>query len=274
MAVAQVSGVQLDAQPTVHWRSVAAGVILSLITMFALTGLGMAFGGGGLDEDSTLRGALTFAGLWTLGSALVSVFVGAYFSSRLAANQNARVGSIQGTIVAALVLAVVLWQATAMAGFMGRSAARLVGGAAVVVGAGAKAAADSNVVSEIAEDVMGDLNVEPAQVQVVATGVATRLARGNTEAAKNYLARQTGLTPDEADARIANVRAQAETAAIKVREASAQALQSTGWTMFLTTVLCAVIGMIAGGLGSRSNARYPLTVTSDVRNEKFRTATV
>jgi hypothetical protein len=248
------------------WRSIVAGLLISVFTMIGLLGLGLAFGGIGLDEDTTAKGASIFTGVWFLLSALVSLFVGSYFAARVSKFRMGRIGSAQGLVIAALFLGIFLYQTVAALGTAGSTAGAFLGRSGSAIATGAGQAADSpaitSVVQNLAEDALGELNLR-SEPSVVAQGVGSRLIQGNTESAKNYLAREAGITPTEADARIAEMRLQVESAMASAKEGAATALKSTGWSLFLLVLLGALSAVAGGGLGSVVNFRKPLIREND-----------
>lgn len=244
-------------------RSIIAGVIMAMVIMAALLGLGMIFGGSGLENGTTLGTATAMTSVWFLGTLFLSALTGAYFATRVSQFQNFKTASFQGLTVGALVVGLLLWQTFAAIGLVGRAAGNVVGGAATVAASGSKAIVDSPAVQNMAEDVIGDLNfkVDP---MVVAKGVAARLAQGDTEAAKNYLARQAGINPAEADARIAAFKVKAEKTLSDAQEVGAKAIQATGWSLFLS-VLVGLIGSLIGTLVSaKVNLKAPMVVENEV----------
>ncbi len=127
-----------------------------------------------------------------------------------------------------------------------------------MAGAGIGKLADSPAVGNMVEDAMGDLNLRSDPEQV-ATGVASRLIRGDTEGAKNYLSRQSGITPEEANVRITQMKTQVDQAIDRTKQGAAMVLKSTGWSLFLLVVLGALSAVFGGSLGSVANYRKPLT---------------
>jgi hypothetical protein len=248
--------------PLISWRSVLAGLLIALFTMTGLLGLGMAFGGIGLDEETSLRGAGIFTGAWFIGSALISLFLGSYFAARVSKFQTGRIGSAQGLVIAALFLGFFLYQTVMAIGTAGQTAGNVIGGAAGMAGTGVQRAAQSPAITQAAgnlvEDALGGLELR-SDPQTVASGLATRLVQGNTQSARNYLINQTNLTQAEADARIQQIQGQVGAAMEQVREGTATALKSTGWALFLLVLLGALSAVGGGALGSVANFRNPLS---------------
>jgi hypothetical protein len=172
------------------------------------------------------------------------------------------VGCAHGFVIAALFILILMNAGASAISFIGRSAGSVAGGAASVIGSGAQAASDSPVVRDMVDDSLAGLNLK-ADPQVVASGVASRLIRGDNEGAKNYLARQAGITPAEADAKIAALRAQVDQAMVKAREATATAMKATGWSVFLLIVLSAIAAATGGLLATHFNSLSPLARTRE-----------
>lgn len=250
----------------VCWKSALAGLAISLITFAALVALGAAFGGIGLGGESgdgtTLKKLSFFAALSLCLATFLSVFAGAYFSVRVARTKVDLAGIAQGTLVGSLLLLLVLCQGVSAVGTMVKATGSLVGGVAAGAAAGAGAAAADPMVVDFFEDAAGDLKLR-AEPGVVAKGVASRLLRGDTESAKNYLAYQAGITPEQADQRIAQAKAKADEALTKAREAAAAALKTAGWTIFLLIVLGLSAAAMGGLLATKTNERYFLDTSHE-----------
>jgi hypothetical protein len=247
--------------PLMSWRSIVAGLLISFFTLTGLIGLGLAFGGISLDEDTSARSVGVFTGVWFIASALISLFVGSYFAARVSKFRTGRIGSAQGLVIAALFLGFFLYQTVAAISSAGSAAGSLIGRSASMIGQGAQRVSQNetlmNSLSNMTEDALGDLNLR-SEPQVVAQGLAQRLFRGDTEGAKNYLSRQAGITPTEADARIAQMKATVDRTLDDAKTSAATALRSTGWSLFLLVVLGALSAVAGGGLGSVANFRRPL----------------
>lgn len=245
----------------ISWRSIVAGLLIAMFSMIGLLGLGLAFGGIGLDDDTSARSVGIFTGVWFLVSTLLSIFLGSYFAARVSKFRTGRIGSAQGLVIAALFLGFFLYQTIAAIGTAGSAAGSLLGKSGSAIASGASRASENPAVSgavrDMAEDALGDLNLS-SPPQTVAQGLGTRLFRGDTEGAKNYLARQAGITPTEADARIAQMKGQVDKIVSDTKEATSTALKSTGWSLFLLVLLGAISAVAGGALGSVANFRKPL----------------
>lgn len=245
----------------ISWRAVVAGLLISLFTMTAFIGLGLAFGGIGLEDGASARSAGVFTGVWFLFSALISIFVGSYFAARVSKFRLGRIGSAQGLVIASLFLGFFLYQTVVAIGTAGSMAGSMLGKTASAMGQGAANISQNEAVTgalrSITEDAMGDLNLKSSPGEV-AQAVGGRLLRGDTVGAKNILAREAGITPTEADARIATMKSQVDQTVVEAREGAATALKSTGWSLFLLVTLGALAAIFGGGLGSVANFRKPL----------------
>lgn len=245
----------------ISWRSIVAGLLIAMFSMIGLLGLGLAFGGIGMDEDTSAKSAGIFTGVWFLVSALISLFVGSYFAARVSKFRLGRIGSAQGLVIAALFLGFFFYQTLSAIGSLGSAAGSFLGKSGSVIARGADRASENpqitSAVSTMTEDALGGLNLRSSP-QVVAQGLGTRLFRGDTEGAKNYLAREAGISPTEADARIAQMKAQVDKVVSDTKEATATGLKSMGWSLFLLTTLGAIFAVAGGALGSAANFRKPL----------------
>jgi len=258
----------------ISFRAIAAGLLLAMFVMIGLTGLGLAFGGISMDEETTVRGVGMFSGIWFIASVFISLFLGSYFASRVSKFRMGRVGSVQGLVIASLFLGFFLYQIVSALGTAGLAVGSLLGKTGRVIALSAQKIenypAVRNTISHLSEDALGDLNLRSG-LQVVAEGIGSRILRGNTEGAKNYLAREAGITPTEADARIAQMKAQVDEYVSNAKEATATALRSTGWTLFFLVVLGGLAGILGGGLGSVVNFRKPLISVADIQYQRGQT---
>jgi hypothetical protein len=243
--------------PLISWRSVVAGLVISFFFMIGFLGLGMAFGGIGMSDGTTAKSAGIFTGAWFLGSSLISLFIGSYFAARISKFQMGRVGSAQGLVIAALFLGLFLVEAVMAIGGIGQLTGSILGNTAGMVTTGAQKLSSTPVVRDMVDDAVGDLNLK-SDPRSVATGIATRLIRGDAEGAKNYLVRESGITMAQAEQRIASAKSKIDGALVTVREGASAALKSTGWALFFLVFLGSISAVLGGSLGSVTNFRKPL----------------
>ena len=108
--------------PLVSWRSVIAGLLVTLLTLSILVSLGMAFGGITMTDDTSAQSAGIFTGIWFLISSIIALFAGSYFAARISKFHLNRIGSAQGLVIASLFFGFMLWQTFSAIGWMGRTA--------------------------------------------------------------------------------------------------------------------------------------------------------
>ncbi|MBX2993316.1 MAG: hypothetical protein KF681_00780 [Bdellovibrionaceae bacterium] len=258
----------------VCWRSAFAGLAIALVTFIGALALAIAFGGIGLSDGSTLKNAGIFAGVSVAVATVIAAFAGSYFSVRVASIRVDVLGSMQGLLVGGVFMIFVVFQVFSMVGTLGQAASQTLGATASMLGTGAAAAMQNPVAQEfvedslVVEDSLGGLNLK-SDASVVATGTASRLLRGDTEAAKLYLANQAGLTPEQADQRIATLNARIDEAKLEARDAAATTLKTTGWGLFLVVALGMIASSLGGLLASVLNVRA--AVDAQVPAERRRT---
>lgn len=258
---------QASWHPFVSWRAVIAGLFVTILTFSILSFLGMAVGGIALNnvvEDGGAQGLSIGAGVWFLVTVLVSLFVGSYFSGRVSSFFTARVGAAQGLVIAALFSVLFLYQVGLTLGAVTGGVANAVSG---IGGAAASQAGNVNrliqtpQIQQLIDRATANLNLR-SEPEVVAQGVATRLIRGDEESAKNYLAYQAGITPEEADQRLAGIREDFTAAVQSAGQTAANVIQTIGWTMFAMLLLGTIVACWGGAIGARATMRKPL-VDSD-----------
>lgn len=248
----------LPVGPMISWRAILAGGLVGGLVYLALTALGIALGGLGMEqaiEEGGGGGALSLgAGIWMLLSAIVSLFIGGFIAARASGVIPTRIGGIEGLVVAALFFLVLLMGLTAGLGVLGRGASSLLGSA----GRGVLDLAQNTQVQSVVEQALGglDLRSDPAQV---ARGVAVRLLQGNEDAATTYLAREAGIPPEQADQRLQQIRAQVSDTARTVGQGAARATQVGGWILFVTVLLGGAAALWGGAYGARRNLRRPVS---------------
>ncbi len=254
----KASQVQAVEDSSVSWRAIFAGMFIALLTYLSLISLGVAVGSSALEEvirgQDTAGGLGWGSGIWFVVSALASLFVGSYCASRVSGPITTRIGRIQGGVITALFFAIMLSQIGSTLGFLGRGLGSIVG----AVGGAAGDLSQNPQVQDTIDQAIGDLNLR-ASPEVVAQGVAVRLLRGNGESAKNYLARQAGISPAEADQRLTQIRQNMDKVLTDVGSTAAKVASIAGWSLFGALVLGSLFSMLGGGLGAQMNLRAPLS---------------
>ncbi|MGZ6469376.1 MAG: hypothetical protein ACXWQJ_18890 [Bdellovibrionota bacterium] len=242
----------------VCWKSGFAGLAIALVSFVGLIGLSAAFGGIGLSDGTTWQRATVFTSACLVISTFVSIFAGAYYSVRIARHKVDLAGITQGALVGSLFLLLVFGQGVSAVGTMVKATGTAIGGAA----AGAGAASANPAVQDVLEDAMGDLKLK-SDAATVAKGLAARMLRGDQLSARDYLAYQASITPQQADQKIASVKAKADAVMIQAREVAATTLKGAGWAVFVLTVLGMMAAGIGGMVGASVNERFFLDMSHE-----------
>ncbi|MFN8792483.1 MAG: hypothetical protein ACK5Y2_13595 [Bdellovibrionales bacterium] len=241
----------------ISWRATLAGLSITLFTFFAFLALMMGLGGLGLSDGASAQNAGVFAASGLFIAIVLSIFGGSYFASRVAKVTSEGMGVSQGLLVGAVFVLFILFQVMSAVGTLGKAAGDALG----IVGSSAQNAAQNPMVQDIVSDAVGDLNLRSDPSRVM-SGVSSRLLRGDQEGAKNYLAREAGISPTEADQRIAGAQTQINQGLEQARTASATALQATGWSLFILILLSAVASALGGFFAAKRNYSHTLDISS------------
>jgi hypothetical protein len=243
---------------TISWRAIFAGFFVSFMIYMILTSLGLAIGG------STLRGVVQGqgggtglsigSGIWLVVTALVSLFIGSYLAGRVSGIVTSRVGGVQGIVVAALFFAFMISQVGAVVGALGTGLGSVIGSAGNI----ASNASNSPQVQAVIQDRLNDLKLK-SPPDTVAQGIATRLVRGDTTGARNYLASQAGISRTEADRRLNAFKTDFQNKMRDVGTATAKAVSIAGWTLFGIFTLGALFSVFGGAAGARRNLNKPVS---------------
>lgn len=99
----------IDVKNRVQIGPIVAGVLTAIATMLILTVLGLAIGASALEPcdpgDQVGTGAL----IWGIISAVIAFFLGGWVAAKTAAVAGAGSGLINGLMVGAAIIAIVLW---------------------------------------------------------------------------------------------------------------------------------------------------------------------
>jgi len=245
-------------QASVNWRAIFAGVFISLIAYFILTALGMAVGGTvltGVIEGGTNAAPLGISsGIWLVLSTLISLYFGSYMASRVSGLAPGRIGSAQGMVIAAFFFIFMFSQLGTMIGGIGKGMGSTIGG----LGGTVSDLSKDPRVQAVIEDRIADLNLQSSP-DVVLQGLASRLVRGDAQGARNYLARQAGISPAEADRRISGFTQDFQSTLRDVGSTTAKVVTVAGWTLFGTLLLGTIFAVWGGKAGSRANLKRPIS---------------
>lgn len=243
---------------SISWRAIFAGAFISFIFYLILTSLGFAIGGStlrGVVQGQGGGGGLSIgAGIWLVVSVFISLFFGSYLAGRVSGLVTSRVGGVQGVVVAALFFAFLISQVGAIVGAVGSGLGNVIGAA----GTAASSASNNPQVQAVIQDRLGDLNLKSPPDQV-AQGLATRLIRGDTIGARNYLASQAGISRAEADRRLTQLKTDFQTKVKDVGAATAKAVSIAGWTLFGVFLLGTGFSSLGGAAGVRRNLSRPVS---------------
>jgi hypothetical protein len=110
----------------IGWGAVIAGFFIATVTQILLNTLGIAIGLSAVGAEGGTSGTAIGigAGIWTILSSVISVFVGAWVAGRYTSIPERGEGSLQGALVWSLSLIFFVWFATmgigsALGGIMG-----------------------------------------------------------------------------------------------------------------------------------------------------------
>ena len=93
----------------VQWGPIVSGLLTAIVTMLVMTVLGIALGASVLDRAAPGEEIGTWAAVWGGISAIVSFFVGGWVAAKTAAVGGPFAGLINGFMVGAAGLALILW---------------------------------------------------------------------------------------------------------------------------------------------------------------------
>jgi hypothetical protein len=149
------------------WTAIVAGVIISLVTMFALNMLGLAIGAATVNpavEAEPVAGLGTGAMIWLAASNLISLFLGGVVAGRMSGLRNDTDGAIHGLATFGAVILLGLTVATTSVGGIANSVLNAAGQA---VGGATQAAA------QVAPEVAEALNVQTTTLDSIQSDVST-----------------------------------------------------------------------------------------------------
>ncbi|HEX6978301.1 MAG TPA: PhnA-like protein [Alphaproteobacteria bacterium] len=255
----------------ISWGAVFAGVVISLITQFLLSMLGVGIGVSTIDPATAgtpEAGTFSIAGaIWWTVSGIISAFVGGWVAARLSGVPIATSASLHGLVTWATTMLVVFYLLTSAAG-------ALIGGAFgvmsnVMSGLGQTAQA---VVPQLADATQGPLaelrqeiegvirgtdQAQQAESLTTTTRVVTAddLSPAERDQAAGALAQQAGISQDEARNRIDQWRETYRRNAEQLQQQARQTAEMTARVVSRAAIygfIALVLGAIAGTLGGRA----------------------
>ncbi len=99
----------VEVKNRVQFGPILAGVLTAIATLLILTVLGLAIGSSALEPREVGDGIGTAAAIWGIASALVAFFLGGWVAAKTAAVAGAGSGLINGVMVGAAILVIILW---------------------------------------------------------------------------------------------------------------------------------------------------------------------
>lgn len=238
-----------DRGEMLSWRGIFAGTVATLLAYSVFLALGLAFGGanlqGAVQGPDTMRGLGIGTVIWVFVSVTAALFVGGYVSGHSRRFISERVGRLQGLTVAGIFFMFLLMQVGSGIAAIGKSAGWAVGTATTAVGV----ASENPRIQAIFEDAVGTINLKSPPREVM-EGVASRVLRGDTESATNYLAYQANMSREEASTRVATLKQQATDAATDAAIATGKTLKFAGWFLFGLMISGTLAAFLAGGIGN------------------------
>ncbi len=99
----------VEVKNRVQFGPIVAGVLTAIATLLILTVLGLAIGASALEPREVGDGVGTAAAIWGIVSALIAFFLGGWVAAKTAAVAGAGSGLINGLMVGAAILVIILW---------------------------------------------------------------------------------------------------------------------------------------------------------------------
>lgn len=103
------SGDTVEVKNRVQFGPIVAGILTAIATLLILTVLGLAVGSSALEPRDSGTTIGTSAAIWGIVSALIAFFLGGWVAAKTAAVAGAGSGMINGLMVGAAILTIVLW---------------------------------------------------------------------------------------------------------------------------------------------------------------------
>ena len=273
------------ARVRVSWSAIFCGVVLVVAIQIALailgTGVGLGLINPGHADSASASSLGSGAGVWWLVSTILSLIAGSYVAARLAGVASRLDGAMHGMVVWGLALLLTVYLiTTAVGGLIGgafsavggtlSAATSMVGGAASALGEGVKAAAPqaaqaAGITPDTIQKQMSALiNTQPpADPATMSTSDATRAigqevpdlfaspdkANAARQRITAIVAAQAHITPQQAQARVANTEAQLNQARQRAVDMATQAADASASAASRASFL-AFAGLVIGALAA------------------------
>jgi hypothetical protein len=241
------------------WKSAFAGIIISIMSYMLLATLGAGVLGsvaqGSIESQQHGSALATVSGLWLGLSAIISLFIGSYFTVRISNTLTHKIGAAHGFIVASAFFIILMFLAGTAIGSFSRGLGRLVEG----ISKGAAKIGANPRVQDTINQALGTNNLK-SDSKIVAETLAVRLLQGDYDSAKSYYAFQTGLTDQEVNAKMTQLKVNFDQVVKDVEEKIAVVVTDTGWSLFVTFFVGLLAALIGGRTGAHANVEMPLTI--------------
>lgn len=253
-------------RPRMSWQAILAGVILVMALEVLFAVLGAAIGFGALHPGSpNSPDASTFAtgaGLWSLGSTIVSLIIGAWAAARLAGVVSRSDGMLHGLVIWGLALLLTVYLIASAAG----GALSVLGGLASAAGGGLRTMAPqmTGITGDTAGDQArsllqppqsGDLAaMSPQDAQTEVTKLLPEMAAGGDRAQQargriiDIMSVQLKISHDDAAHRLDEAQARFEQGARSAASKGAQAASQGAMMAFAGLLIGAVAAALGGAL--------------------------
>jgi hypothetical protein len=245
------------------WKSVFAGILISIMSYMVLSALGLGLVGilaqSAIENEQGGLALATGSGVWMGLSAVVSIFLGSYFAVRISKFVTTKLGAAHGFVIASAFFILLISMAGSAIGTFATGVGHLASG----LGQSAAAVGTNQRVQDTINNALGSTTLK-SDPRVVAEGLTARLIQGDTESAKSYYAYQTGMTGAEVDAKIAQLQADFNRAAKDVGDKAAAVTSATGWSLFVTFIVGLIGALFGGRVAAQANMTRPLTVETEM----------
>jgi hypothetical protein len=266
----------------ISWGAVLAGAVIVIAVHVSLSLLGFGIGLSTVDPAAGDTPQPTSfgigAGIWWVVSNLIALVIGGYVAARLSGMPVRGDGVIHGLLTWAVTLLVTIYLLTTSVGAIVGGAFNVVGNTLSTLGQGvaeavpqaAEAAGISpGQIQEQVEQLLrpeqpGQLSAEQARSELtdalrqMVTGSEQEAAQARERAA-TIIARQAGISPEQANQRLDQLQAevqqradQAAAQATEAADATASAASTASIWAFVAFVLGAAAGALGGAMGTRS----------------------
>jgi hypothetical protein len=261
----------------ISWGGVWAGVLTVLGTLLFLATLGLAIGVTAADPGEVDAGALGMgAAIWSALSLLVALFIGGMAAARLGMIFDKAAGAFEGALVWVLSFLVVLWLASSGVRLVASGISNVFGGVTQTISAATGGMNMDDMSSGGVDQILTRLrDPQTARIIASATGMSQQDASARmsslaqrVEAARNNPEQATAEVRREMEGLMNQARQQLPATAERVQETAAK---SAWWTF--AAMLISLLAAIGGAMFGRRRAverladatREGLATTSRVR---------